>query len=155
MAERIGDALLQAQCLTYLSIVHRRRGQIEETRRFSSHALAKATDVQRPEFIGMAKANLAWVSWRLDNVKERQEDGLAVLELWRLLPIKFPFWWVAILPLMSVALAKQQVSEAVGYARTLLLPHQQRLPDVLTTALETAIQAWDAGQLGSARSHLQ
>ncbi len=155
MAERIGDALMQAHCLTYLSIVHRRRGRVEETRRFSAQALAKATDVQRPESIGMAKANLAWVAWRLDNVNECQENGLAALELWLPLSISYPFCWTALLPLIGVTLVQQQVSEAVGYARTLLQPHQQRLPDVLTTALETAIHAWDADQPGSARSHLQ
>jgi eukaryotic-like serine/threonine-protein kinase len=95
------------------------------------------------------------VAWRLGNMDECQENGLAALELWRPLSMSYPFCWTALLPLISVALAKQQVSEAVEYARMLLEPHQQRFPDDLTTALETAIQAWDTGQSDAARSHLQ
>ncbi len=154
-AERIGDALLQAQCLTYLGIALRRLGQIEETRRVSSQALAKATEVQRPEYIGTATSNLGWVAWRLGHMDECREKSLEALELWRQLPLKYPFSWTALLPLMSVALAKRRVSEAIEYTRLLLLPDQQRLPDVLTATLEAAIHAWDAGQSGSARSHLQ
>lgn len=154
-AERIGDALVQAQCLTYLSIVHRRRGRVEETRRCSSQALAKATEVQRPEYVGTATSNLAWVALRLGNVDECREKSLAALELWRPLSLKYPFCWTALLPLISVALAKQQVSEAVQYTRMLLEPHQQRLPDALTAALEAAIQAWDTDQPETAHAHLQ
>ena len=154
-AERIGDAVLQAQCLTYLGVALRRRGQVEETRRFSSQALAKATEVQRPEYIGMATANLAWVAWRLGNVDECREKSLAALELWRSLPLSYPFCWAALLPLIGVSLTKQQVAEAVEYTQMLLLPDQQRLPDVLTTALETAIQAWDANQPESARLSIE
>jgi tetratricopeptide (TPR) repeat protein len=154
-AERIGDAVLQAQCLTYLGIALRRLGQIEETGRVSSQALAKATEVQRPEYIGMATSNLGWVAWRLGNVGECREKCLAALELWRPLPLKYPFTWTALLPLMSVALIQQQLSEAIEYARMLLEPHQQRLPDTLTVALEAAIQAWEANQPDSARLSLE
>ena len=99
----------------------------------------------------MATANLAWVAWRLGNVDESREKSLEALELWRSLPLSYPFCWAALLPLIGVSLTKQQVAEAVEYTQMLLLPDQQRLPDVLTTALETAIQAWDANQPESAR----
>lgn len=155
MAERIGDAVLQAQCLTYLSIALRRLGRVDETHRVSSQAKAKTTEVQMPEDLGTALSNLGWVALRLGNVDECREQCLAALELWRPLSIQYPFCWAALLPLMSVALTKQQVSEAVEYARMLLEPHQQGLPDGLTVALEAAIQAWDANQPDSARLSLE
>jgi hypothetical protein len=43
----------------------------------------------------------------------------------------------------------------VQYARDLLAPSQQHLPDALSTILEAAIQTWDADQPDAARAHLQ
>ena len=147
--------MLQSQCLTYLAIVYRKLGQIEETRRTCSQALVKATEAQRPEDIGMTKANLAWVAWRLGNLVEIQEHGHAPLDLWQTLPLEFPFQWTALWPLLAVALTKAQIAEAVDYARTLLNPLQERLPETLTTALEAAIQTWDSNEPETARTHLQ
>jgi tetratricopeptide (TPR) repeat protein len=154
-AERIGDALLQAQCLTYLGIALRRLGRVDKTHQVSLQARAIDTEVQRPEYIGTALSNLGWVAYRLGNQDECREQCLAALELWRPLSIQYPFCWVALLPLMSVALTKRQVAEAIEYARMLLAPNQQRLPDPLTGALETAIQAWKADQPETARAHFQ
>ena len=147
--------MLQSQCLTYLAIVYRKLGQIEETRHTCSQALVKATEAQRPEDIGMSKANLAWVAWRLGNLIEIQEHGHAALDLWHSLPLEFPFRWTALWPLLAVALTKAQIAEAVDYARTLLNPLQERLPETLTTALEAAIQTWDSNESETARSLLQ
>lgn len=154
-AERIGDALLQAQYLTYLSIVLRRLGRVDATHQVSLKAKVMNTEVQRPEYLGMALANLGWVAFRLSKVDACREQCEAALELWRPLSIEYPFCWTALLPLISVALTKQQVAEAIEYARELLEPHQQRLPDALTTALEAAAQAWDADQHDDARLSLE
>jgi hypothetical protein len=154
-AERIGDALLQAQCLTYLSIALRRLGLVDETHRVSLQARVVGTEAQRPEYIGTALSNLGWVAYRLDTLDECHEKCLAALELWRPLSIQYPFCWVALFPLMTVALTRKQVIEAVDYARMLLESNQQRLPGPLTEALVAALQAWDAEQPETVRIHLQ
>ena len=40
----------------------------------------------------------------------------------------------------------QQIDKAVAYAREILDPSQQQLPDTVTNALQDALHAWDAGQ---------
>jgi DNA-binding SARP family transcriptional activator len=155
MAERAGDALLQSQCLTYLAIVYRKLGQVEETRCTCSQALIKATEAQRLEDMGMTEANLAWVAWRLGNLVETQAHAHAALDLWQALPLEYPFRWTALWPLLAQALTQAQIAEAVDYARTLLHPLQERLPDTLTSVLEAATQAWNANEAETARTHLQ
>ena len=155
MSKQTGDVALQSLNLTYLTVLSRKRGQLEETRQFSSQALAVATALQRPEYIGMAKANLAWVAWREGNLPEAQANGLAALELWRPLQIVYMLHWAALWPLIGIALTQDQLAEAVDFARLLLAPQQQSLPDALNALVEAVIWSWDAGQLEVARTHLQ
>ncbi len=155
MAEQTGDVMAQSHCLTFLAIAKRKRGQVEETRRSSERSLQMATATQRPEYIGTARANLAWVAWRAGKLSEAQVLGRAALELWQQTPLVYPFQWTALCPLIGVALAQDQLSEAIAYARALLTPEQQRLPGSLATPLEAALHAWDSDQPDVARTQLQ
>ena len=84
-----------------------------------------------------------------------QELGRAALEFWRQLPAghgSAPFQWLALWPLIAVALHEEQLALAVDYARALLDPGQQRLPDALAASLEQVLQAWDGGAPEVART---
>jgi DNA-binding SARP family transcriptional activator len=155
VGERAGDVVLQSRCLTYLTIVYRKRGQVEETSRYASRASKVATSLHWPEDVAMASANLAWVAWRQGNQSEAQATARAALEEWKALQVDYPFHWTALWPLISIALAQDQLSAAIDYARALLAPQQLVLPDALRTAIEAATQAWDSGRLEAARAHLQ
>jgi tetratricopeptide (TPR) repeat protein len=155
LAERTQDPFLQVRCLNACSSLYRGRGQVEKSRQYSLRAMALATETQRPEAIGAAKANLGWAAWREGNLTEAQEYCLAALEIWRLSFHEFNFQWLALFPLLAVTLAQDRLEEAMPFALALLDPQQQRLPDGLTTALEAAIQAWDADQRDVARLSLE
>ena len=79
VGEQTGDVTLQARCLGNVIHVYRNRGQVEATRRASVRALAFLTETPMPYYIGMAKANLAWVAWRVGNLSEARELGQAAL----------------------------------------------------------------------------
>ena len=117
--------------------------------------MALATEMQRPEAIGAAKANLGWAAWRENNLTEAEAYCLAALEIWLHSFHEFNFQWMALFPLLAVTLAQDRLEKAIQYIFALLDPQQQRLPDALTGALEAAIQAWDANQPETARAHLQ
>jgi DNA-binding SARP family transcriptional activator len=155
VGERAGDVVLQSCCLTYLTIVYRKRGQMEETSRYASRALRVATSLHWLEDVAMARANLAWVAWRQGKLSEAQANARAALDGWKALQFDYPFHWTALWPLISIALAQDQFSEAINYARMLLAPQQLALPDALRTAIEAATQAWDSGRLEAACAHLQ
>jgi hypothetical protein len=62
--------------------------------------------------------------------------------------------WAALWPLIAVALSKKRLDAAVNYARALLDPRQQKLPDVLNGALEQSILLFDGGQTEASTEHL-
>jgi tetratricopeptide (TPR) repeat protein len=154
LAVRVGHIYLQTQCLTYLTIAYRKGGQVEEATDYALRSLEAAISVQNPTYIGTARANLAWVAWRKANMTEALEKGKAALESWQQSPSSCMFQWLALYPLTSMALAHDRIPEAVEYARALLEPTQQALPDPLKTVLKEAIETWERGRPEAARAHL-
>jgi serine/threonine protein kinase/tetratricopeptide (TPR) repeat protein len=155
VGERSKDVMLQSRCITYLAIVHRKRGQVNETRSCSLRMLDVAPLAHFPEYLGIARANLAWVAWREGNLSEAQVNGRAALEIWRARPVEYVFYWLALCPLIGVELAQNRLAEAIDYAHMLLEPKQQPLPEALRADIEAAMQAWDAGRTEMAHTHLQ
>jgi predicted ATPase len=154
LAEQIGDVVLQSRCLTYMTIVYRKCGQRDQVNSYSLRCLNIAKIAQLPEYVGMAKANLAWVAWSEKNLSEAETNGKAALEILQQLSAVWPHYWTALWPLIGVSLAQNRVSKAIDYARALLDPKQKRLPDALTAVLEKAIETWDAGNEQSTLSQL-
>lgn len=152
LAERTRDLWSRLIHLTYLTLLYRRRGQVEEVREYAERSLAAATAAQSAMYVGMAKANLAWLAWRSGNPSEAQEYGRAALELW---PAAGHFLeGLALWPLMGVALGREQIAEAVEYGRALLAPTQQALPDPIHAQVEAALEAEEQRQPQRARAHL-
>ena len=148
LAEDIGDVVLQSRCLTYLCILYRRRKQIEDVRAYIPRCLEIAKTAQLYEYVGMATANLSWMALQEKNIEETEANGQAALKLWQqLAPYHCSFKWLALWPLIDVALTQNRIPEAVAYARVLLEPGQKRLPDVLTAVLENVIKCWKGGEL--------
>lgn len=157
MAERTGDASLIARCVTYLTIVYRQLGQMEQVQQFVARSLEVADAAKMPEYTAQAKANAAWVAWRNGDWHEVHTNGHLAMALWGQLEAAHasaPFQWTALFPLLAAALNTGDVAQAARYAGELLHPSLQRLPNELTNVLEQAIQAWSANQPQAARALL-
>ena len=154
LSERVGDVVVQSRCLTYLTVLYRKWGQIENVKHYISYALAVATAGNMLEYISTAKANMAWVKWHEGNLSEAQKNGRIALEMWQQAPLVYPFQWTALWPLISAMLVENQISEAVDYTRALLEPLQQRLPVALTALLEEVLKTWEEGKTETARTCL-
>jgi tetratricopeptide (TPR) repeat protein len=154
LAERTADVVLESRCLTYLTILCGRRGEVQEARRYISRSFSVATTAQILPYVGAAQANLAWAAWREGDLSEAEANGQAAMDIWKQ-GQPFPFQWTALWPLAGVALARQDVATAMTHARKLLHPLQQLLPAEMTTAIDAAIQVWDQGQADVAQAHLQ
>lgn len=158
LGERTGDALLHMRSLSTLALVYRKRGQVEDVRRAASQALARAVAMDQPISVCLNKANLAWVAWREGMLSEAWEYGRAALAEWQSLPTaNYAYYslWTALFPLIDIAVTQDRLSEAVDYARKLLVHEQQALPDELTKTLEEAMEAWDSNQPDVVRTILQ
>ncbi|MGD8397565.1 MAG: AAA family ATPase, partial [Anaerolineae bacterium] len=108
LAEETGNAVQRSRCLTYLTVLYRKGGELDETTRYASRSLVAAEAAEMIEYVGTARANLAWVAWREGNLAQAETEGQAALEVWRQLPVGHslcPFQWTAIWPLVAVAAA--------------------------------------------------
>jgi DNA-binding SARP family transcriptional activator len=154
-AERSGDVAVQARVLTYLTVLYRMRGHVEQVRHFAARSLALATARQMFEYIGMAKAGLTWLAWQEGNEPMAEAYGEAAVEMWQQAPLSTPFQWTARWPLLAVGLAQNRLADAMGHAQAVLQPEQQRLPSPLTMQLEQAVAAWQQGDSAAAGAHLR
>ncbi len=155
LAERSGDVSLEGRCLTYLTILYRKRGQLEAVREYAGRSLRLATAGQMPDYIGAACGNLAWLAWRKGNLSEARNLGQQALEAWQQTSLAYASQWTTLWPLIGVALAESQPVMAAEYARRMLDPKQQRPPGTLEASLEAAVQAAGAGNLDLVRTELE
>lgn len=152
--ERTGDITQQARCLTYLPMITRREGRVEETEALAARALSVATKAAMADYIGAARANLAWVAWRRGNRDEARQGASAALELWRSLSLIYPFQWTALFHLLALDCEAGALAEASGRVHALIDPRQQRLPQELERLLQTCA-ALDLNQEDSLRDLLR
>jgi hypothetical protein len=138
--EQIGDAGNQLMCLVYLMIAHRRLRNAEEVSRYADRSLPLAASRQVDTYIGVTEANLGWLEWRAGKVNQavvRCEAALAHMSA------TYPFQWTALLPLLAVSLDRPPIETAMSYARALVDPVQQLLPDPIEPLVKQAIRAWE------------
>jgi hypothetical protein len=144
--ERIGDPVLRSRCLCYLNVTALRRHDVEAVRSLSPQAMAAGEAASYPEYVAAAKATQAWVAWR----DERLEDVVTLageaLDLWGTTVVSYSWYWLCLWPLIAVRLASGKISEAADAARMMLVPPQQRLPEDLESAVQAALDAWEAGE---------
>jgi tetratricopeptide (TPR) repeat protein len=155
-SERAGDIILQSRCLTYLTIVARKRRDDDAVRRFAVRSLEVASIASMPEYIAVAKANLGWLMWRQHDVEETLRLGFEAFQIWRELPPAHgPNWWSAGFPLISTLLDVDRSAEAIEIAVALTGPMQLRLTDALQRSLEESVRHWNEGQHDVAKEKLR
>jgi hypothetical protein len=86
---------------------------------------------------------------------EAESDARAALELLRSLPVRYPFEWMALWPLVEIELERGHIAEAMAWARDMLAEHQQPLPPDLRSLVEGALDAWEAEDRDRAERELR
>ena len=97
------------------------------------------------EYIAMAKASLAWVAWRQEDHPEAERLASEALELWHGMDDPYGFDWMALCPLIAIALHRQNSGAAIGFARGLLAENQHPLPEKLLNPIRKACDEWQNG----------
>lgn len=143
LARRAGDNSLLARCLTYLAVDARMRASLSETAQYTSEALYVSKANGFREYVAAALANQAWVQLRRGEREQAVSLARSALETWASLTLVFPFQWLALLPLLEIAVLERDVSKAMQVANSLLLPTQQRVPEHAMEALLAAMQPAD------------
>jgi class 3 adenylate cyclase len=154
MAERTGDLVLQSRCLTYRAVAFRRLGDLARCSIEGKRTLELATKLGMVEYIAMAKASLAWVAWRQQDHAEAEKLASEALELWHGMDDPYGVDWMALCPLIAIALHRQDTSAAIGFARGLLAENQHPLPEKLLNPIRKACDEWQSGAQESATADL-
>ena len=89
-ARQTGLVMLEAQCLVYLAVIARLKGQLSEVRTLTGLALEKAEASQRVDYAGLAHANLAWLAWRIGDLPAVRQEGTVALENWQEAGTSYP-----------------------------------------------------------------
>ena len=103
----------------------------------------------------MAKANLAWVAWRQRNNVDAEKLGKEALQLWHAMPDPYGVDWMALWPLIAIALNRKDVIRAVELARGLLIENQHPMPEKLHIVTSETIKEWQNGAKKAASSNLE
>ncbi len=152
-AQRLGNVQLQIRSLTYLTILHRLRGEVEPVRDLAAQSLALARVDHNPMYVAAAQANLAWVAWRTGEKDEALRLATAALETWQ--PIAYPFKWLARWPRIAGLVAQQELEPAIREVEALGEESQQRLPSAIARTVDDILKAWAQGDTSAACLALQ
>jgi eukaryotic-like serine/threonine-protein kinase len=137
--ERTGDVAGKAACQVYLTLIARRAGDVELVRQQATRALESATLANAVQYVGAAKANLAWVALREGQRGEAEQLGRQALDCWAPLANAYGLRWQAIWPLLWLALERDDLAEAKALADQLLAHSQQLPPTDLRPLLERIV----------------
>lgn len=153
-AEKTGDESTLVIAFTYLGVLYRRLGRLDDARALIHTALETATRGQRPMYVAMALANQAWLAWRAGDTDETQRLGAAALAIWQDLPIVYPFQWTARWPMLAAALLGDDLPAALDHAAALLSPALQAPAHLLAEQLRSALACRERGAWEPARQYL-
>jgi serine/threonine protein kinase/tetratricopeptide (TPR) repeat protein len=154
LAKRAGDGSVQARTLAYLTLVARMRGDVAGASALAERCDAVAHEVGAQEYVAAAAAHKAWLLLQRGALDAAEREGLSALERWTSLSALFPFHWMAILPLVETALARDDVARASELASGLLAPGQQYLPGFASDSFARAVGRWRSGDTEGARTAL-
>ena len=154
MAERTGDLVLQARCLTYRAVAYRRLGDIPRCRTEAGKTLVLAEELKMVEYVAMAKASLAWAAWREKNEVDAEKLASEALELWHGMEDPYSMDWMALWPLIAIAFARRDFAAAIEFASGLLKENQHPPPEELSVVVRKACQEWQNGAKEGAASGL-
>ena len=152
LAQQIGNDRVQTLCLTYSAVLHRFQGDVNGAQRFANESLKMPEQSGIQFYVGMAKANLAWVAWRRKGFDLAATHGR---EASQIMTQAYPFRWAALWPLIGVAIEHDDLATAMDYPRQLLDPSQQRLPQEMIQYLLAALTAWDEPDVNAASAHFR
>ncbi|MEY2487946.1 MAG: hypothetical protein QOH39_3594 [Verrucomicrobiota bacterium] len=141
LAERVGNVVVAARCLTYMTVAYRRMGDVENTRQFGERTIEVAAKIGMVEYVAMAKANLAWLAWREGRPDDAELLGTDALRLWHGMEDPYGMDWMALLPLVAIATTRGDLESAVTRTCALFGENQHPLPQELTAAAKELIGA--------------
>ena len=153
LAERAGDLVIQVRCLTYLAVAERGLGEVAQTRATAERSLQLAERLRMTEYIAMAKASFAWVAWKEDRDAEAEALAQEALKLWHGMEDPYSFDWMALWPLIAIALKRDDIAQAAEHVRALLDEKQNPPVEEVNVACRAVVELPDDRDLARPIGH--
>ena len=154
LGERAGALVTQARCLTYLAVAARRLGQVAQTRAMAERSLQLAERLRMTEYIAMARASFAWVAWKEDRDAEAEALAQEALNLWHGMEDPYSCDWMALWPLIAIALKRDDIAQAAEYVRAILDEKQNPLAEEVSAACREVVDASSRKDTAALRAQL-
>jgi transcriptional regulator with XRE-family HTH domain/tetratricopeptide (TPR) repeat protein len=154
-ARTSGDRSRYVMALTYLSVVARKRGDVQQTETLTNELAEMAAATRNGSYIGVAHANQAWIHVRRSEPDSARAAVRCAIDVWQERTHgRYPFQWLALWPLIAACAAQGGIEDAIRHARALFDPALQQPPPLLADLLQEASRAWDAGDHPAAEALL-
>ena len=153
-SEHLGDVTTVSRAFAYLTLVRRKKEQVDEVRHYAELTLETALVGKMIEYIGSAYGHLAWAALRDGEIAKAQSLAEQGLQTMLPVPISKVIIWITLWPLIAAEIANGQINAAVEHVRVLVGPTQQPQPEDVKTELDTALQQWEGGDTEAAGQHL-
>jgi predicted ATPase len=153
LAEKVGDLRLQGRALTYLGVACRQTGDLRAVEQTLGPASQAAEASGAHEYVAAIMANQSWLAWRSGNTEDAVRLGRDALAIWSEKAPNYPLQWLAKLPMIAIALQRQDVPGAVELSRGLLPPPNALLGGV-TDAMARAVASFDQQEIAQASEAL-
>ena len=157
LAERAGDTFGRASCLAYLTMLHRKRGDVAGAHRVVENALEAARAApafgDSDDYVAHAQANLAWIAWRKADYSRAEELAREAWNGWDAYSLQRVFAWVPVFPLLGLALRAGRHDEALELAGVVLDRTRQALPPELEESLRAG-RLTEAAALAAGHGYL-
>ncbi len=157
MSNRIGDLVFTSRCLTYLAVSYRRLNQVDLAKDYALQAYDAAVVSKMPEYLGSAKANLAWVAFKNGEQQEVKNLAKEAIAFWNELPdvhSSVTMCWLACWPILAVLQTEGNIANALPYLEMMLQPEQKRVEDVLEQKIRLAVHLMKKTDLAKAEEVL-
>ena len=153
-SEHLGDVTTLSRAIAYLTVILRKKDQLDDVRGHAKRLLETALIGQMLEYIGSAYGHQAWVALRDGNIEQARSLAEQGYQMMQQVPIGKVIIWITLWPLIAAEISISQIAKAVDHVRVLIGSTQQPQPKNVKSALDDALQAWEAGDLDAASQHL-
>lgn len=142
LARQTGDLIFQARNLTYLTVAHRRQGNVEQTDFYVRQSMETARNVSMQEYVGTAYANQAWLAWKNGDMENIEILGKQAIDNWKKVPethSSLVFIWMTAWPLAALYCHRGNMTKCMEQLDSMIQPNLKRMEPELEQRIQEVV----------------
>lgn len=142
LAIQTGDIIIKTRNLTYLTVAHRRLGNLPEVELYARQSMTASQQAGMFEYLGSASANLTWLAWKNKELDKVEIMGRQAFDFWERLTethSSLVFVWMAAFPLIAMYCQQGNLSKCIEYFEMMLKPGRKRFEPELEQSIKEVV----------------